>query len=158
MTVDEELFVIPDVVGLEVPRAREILAEDFSPVDNLTFQSSEVVSAGIVLGTFPSPGELAARGTMVFLTVSAGHEPTGIVPAVAGQRADLAQADLEHEQYVVIRQDQESATIESEVAIGTIPRAGTALEPGRNVTLVVSIGLLPLGPIVPVENVPLTEQ
>jgi serine/threonine-protein kinase len=146
MTVDEELFTIPDVVGLEAQQAREILLQDFNPSESLVFQTSEVVSAGKVLATSPSAGELAPRNTTIFLTVSAGHEPTGIVPTVAGMSADNAKAALEFEHYGVIRHDQPSATVEPEIAIGTLPRAGTAHEPGRDVTLIVSIGVPPFEP------------
>jgi beta-lactam-binding protein with PASTA domain len=69
------MVVVPDVVGLNVPQARIILAAAGLRVGSVD-SSAAGQEAGVVLATRPSSGVGRSKGSAVALVVSRAREET----------------------------------------------------------------------------------
>ena len=103
--------------------------------------TSDLAPEGEVVGQEPSAGSLADPGSVVIYQVSIGTEELP-VPDVRGQEPAAARVTLESEGFVVLDQfelefDDE---IERDLVLGTIPEAGEEIEPGSEITIVLSEG------------------
>ena len=130
-TAPPATVVVPDVVGEQLPEARELLEADGFAV-RVERQSSDRPS-NEVLSQRPPADEDAERGSVVVLTVSQGVERVA-VPTVVGMRESAA-ADALREEGLEPR----SRPVESDEPPGTVvaqnPAAGTEVERGAVVTI-----------------------
>ncbi len=106
--------------------------------DTLT-QAHERVAAGDAIKTDPAEGEDVLQGSSLVLYVSSGSK-LRTIPDVSGQTAADAQAALEAEDLTVTAEERTNAKVEKGNAVKTEPAAGTEVEVGDAVTLVVSKG------------------
>jgi serine/threonine-protein kinase len=100
---------------------------------------TSVCTAGRVVGQVPSGGATVDKGSVVLVRVSAGPGVTA-VPKVAGQTRDAALHTLTVAGFRPTAQSTASSTIPVGHVIATIPRAGTQLAPGSQVSVLVSSG------------------
>jgi eukaryotic-like serine/threonine-protein kinase len=107
---------------------------------------SDRISSGLVIGTEPPEGESVPEGTQVDLIVAPGHEPPGVVPNVSGLGFIDAANVFARDGYTASELEEPSDTVESGIAIRTVPAAGVPLNPGADVTVIVSSGREPLPP------------
>ncbi len=129
---------VPDVVGLDTAAAKaEIKGVKLSPGE-ITEMENDVAS-GTVLSQDPVAGSQVDQGSMVNLTVSSGP-PLTTIPEVKDQSAADAQAALEAEGLVVDVQEKTNVNIPAGNAVKTDPAAGTEVQAGSNVSLIVSKG------------------
>lgn len=103
--------------------------------------TSDIAPEGEVVGQEPAAGQLAEPGSVVVYQVSIGTEELP-VPDVRGMDRVTARQTLEAEGFVVLDDfdtvfDDE---IERDLVVGTIPEAGEEVEPGSEVTVVLSDG------------------
>jgi beta-lactam-binding protein with PASTA domain len=123
--------VVPDVVGEQLPEARELLEADGFAV-RVEQQSSDR-PADEVLSQRPPADDEAERGSVVVLTVSQGVEQVE-VPNVVGM-SESAAADALREEGLEPR----SRPVESDERAGTVvaqsPARGTDVEPDTVVTI-----------------------
>ena len=138
-----ERYDVPALKGTDADQAASALAEA-----NLTLGSSRLeydtkVDAGKVITTSPNPRSSVRRGTGVDSVVSKGPEPVP-VPDVAGRKVAQAKAALAR---VDLRPDitqKFSDKVPDGVVISVKPAAGTVIEAGSRVSLVVSKGPPPV--------------
>ena len=103
--------------------------------------TNNLAPEGEVVGQDPSPGTLADPGSVIVYQVSIGTALLPI-PDVTDQEPGEARALLESEGFVV--RDEFDITFDEEIerdrVVGTIPEAGEEVEPGSEITIVLSDG------------------
>ena len=99
---------------------------------------SDAVATGLVIHSAPSAGTTATRGSSVTLTVSSGQRPAK-VPVLVGSRRSVAVQQVRARGLLPSVSEEASSSPAGEV-IRQAPSAGTEVEPGSTVSIVVSKG------------------
>lgn len=128
---------VPDVTGLSQDDAEQEL-EDAGFTTSIETRTSSDVNSGLVIETDPAGGEMARRGSEVTVTVSSGAAQVK-VPPVVGQTLNAAKQQLAAVGLDYSSSEEPSDRPQGEV-IDQSPTAGTRVDPGSTVTLVVSSG------------------
>jgi eukaryotic-like serine/threonine-protein kinase len=128
---------VPDVQGLPERRAVTRL-EDRDLLVETEEQFSSDVESGLAIGTDPPAGEKVEAGSTVTLLVSKGANLVE-VPAVVGDPQQIAENEIERAGLIANVETQDSDEPEGTV-IAQDPAAGSSVEPGGEVTIVVSTG------------------
>jgi serine/threonine protein kinase len=128
---------VPSVLGDSEANARQTLEQAGLDVETEEFPSQQ--PAGTVVEQDPTAGSEADEGSTVTLSVSSGPG-TAKVPDVAGEPERRAVKALENVGLMVNTTEQFSSDVEEGLAIGTEPKAGTKLDEGSSVTLLISKG------------------
>jgi eukaryotic-like serine/threonine-protein kinase len=100
---------------------------------------SAVVTAGNVISQNPKADSKVKRGSRVSIVVSSGPGSLAL-PNVVGQNSAQATAALEAAGLKPTTQSQASTKVKQDIVISTDPTAGTELQVGSPVTVVVSSG------------------
>ena len=132
---------IPDLSGQTREAAEQTLDEAGLGVAVETRNSSEVPSDSVI-ETNPPAGESVRRGSQVTLIVSDGPGRVS-VPPVVGQTRNAAEQQLSAVGLESSSSEESSDRPQGEV-ISQSPNAGTEVEPGSTVDLVVSSGPEPV--------------
>lgn len=136
----EQRVEIPDVVGLSEADARSVLGDegfrDIRP--ELVFDPE--VEAGEVVAQNPEAGEEAPLSATITLQISQGAEERAVPEGLAGRTAAEAEGILVQQGFEVAQALENSTSVPQGTVIRTNPGAGTVLEVGETVTLVVSSG------------------
>jgi len=132
-----ELIDVPDVEGIDVQTAREVLLEAGLGLPEVSFESNNEIPANQVFGQDPPSGERVEPDTVVALRVSSGTADT--VPNVIGETQESATSILQGLGYTVTvvttTSPQDAGTV-----ISQTPASGAALAPGQPVEISVSSG------------------
>lgn len=128
---------VPNVVGQEATAAERVLEEAGFDVETET-QTDPDVDEGNVISQTPEGDSMADEGSTVTLTVSAGQEQAQ-VPNVQGYTYDDAVDELDRVGLKAEKQEQDSSE-PADTVINTNPSAGTSLDVGSTVTVLVSKG------------------
>ncbi len=135
----EQRVELPDVTGLTEADARAVLGDaGFRDIRPEPVFDPEV-EAGEVVSQNPAPGEEAPLSATITLQISQGAEERP-VPELAGRTAAEAEGILAQQGFEVAQALENSTSIPQGTVIRTNPGAGTVLEVGETVTLVVSAG------------------
>jgi beta-lactam-binding protein with PASTA domain len=130
--------MVPDVTGqsqtVAVVRLQRV---GLTPV--VSQSTSAAVPAGTVLTQTPRGGSRVKRGSRVSIAVSSGPESLAM-PKVVGLKSAQALAKLQAAGLQPTTQSQPSAKVSAGVVISTVPSAGTDLQKGSGVVVVVSSG------------------
>jgi serine/threonine-protein kinase len=130
---------LPDVVGLTEADARSVLGDagfrDIRPEPVF----DPAVATGEVVAQNPAAGEEAPLSATITLQISQGAEERP-VPDLAGRTAAEAEGILAQQGFEVAQALENSTSVPQGTVIRTNPAAGTVLEVGQTVTLVVSAG------------------
>ena len=138
-----ERYAVPEVIGLSPQDASAALTQA-QLVTGPTRQAFDAeVPVGRVAGTDPAIGSELRRGETVTLLVSKGPEPVA-VPAVDGRRLAGAKAALERAGLVATVTEKYSMKVPDGEVISVTPPAGTTINAGSTVTLLVSKGPPPV--------------
>ncbi|MCU0268359.1 MAG: Stk1 family PASTA domain-containing Ser/Thr kinase [Acidimicrobiales bacterium] len=132
---------VPDVIGQAEASARSLL-ENSGFVVETRQQADDVVPKGTVISQNPNPGEMYEKGSKVTIVVSSGKR-TEAIPPLAGQSATTASNTLGQLGFTVATLEEFSSVVPDNVVIRTDPPAGTQVEVGSSVTIVVSKGPQP---------------
>ena len=132
-----EQVLVPTVNGKDQAEAQAILEDAGFEVAVKSVSTDN--PPGTVTEQDPTAGSRVDEGSTVTITVSLGPG-TIVVPDVTGQRAKQARNTLEDKGFRVREDQRASSRVRAGLAIGTEPPAGTDLERGSRVTLVISIG------------------
>nr|WP_275579105.1 Stk1 family PASTA domain-containing Ser/Thr kinase [Brachybacterium muris] len=134
-----ESVAVPAVVG-ETEADALALLEDVGLKGEVEYQNSTDVDEGTVISSNPAPEAAAPVGSTVALTVSSGPEDV-TVPDLAGKTRDDARAELEELGLVMSEGEQEDAPkLESGQIVRSSPQAGSPVQPGSTVEVVVATG------------------
>jgi serine/threonine-protein kinase len=129
---------VPSVLGFNQTQAESLLRNAGFRADPRP-ETSPTVPAGEVMAQDPPAGTMADRDSVVVIVVSSGKE-TVTVPEVAGQ-SEASAANLLGQRGFQVQSGQDfSSTVPAGAVIRTSPAAGTTVEPGSTVTIVVSAG------------------
>ncbi|MCW2958432.1 MAG: pknB [Solirubrobacterales bacterium] len=129
---------VPNVIGAEQATAEVTLRGKGFSTDTVE-KTDATKPKGQVIGQTPGPGEKADKGDTITLTISAGPGE-GRVPEVADMGRRAANKALVAAGFKVQEREQPDDTIRKDHVIETIPGAGTSLEKGETVVVVVSSG------------------
>ncbi|MDP9404014.1 MAG: Stk1 family PASTA domain-containing Ser/Thr kinase [Actinomycetota bacterium] len=130
---------VPSVVGEDEADAISFLESNGFEVET-TQQPDDDQPAGKVILQDPRAGTPAPKGSSVTITVSTG-KPKVEVPAVVGKDRTAAADDIVNAGLRVRTVNEPSSTVEEGEVIRTDPAAGTSVDKGTLVTLVVSSGV-----------------
>jgi eukaryotic-like serine/threonine-protein kinase len=133
------LVAVPEVVGVDEETAKDLLRQANLVPGNVTMQPSDEVEAGIVISSNPSPGTEIGENLPVDLVVSSGVERVR-VRAVEGLSEAEARFRLEDQGLQVIVVERFSDTVAEGTVISQDPAPDTEVDPGSEVTIVVSAG------------------
>jgi beta-lactam-binding protein with PASTA domain/tRNA A-37 threonylcarbamoyl transferase component Bud32 len=138
LSLGRRQVAVPNVIGSsEEEAAAAIRAADLVTGRRETrFDESE---PGTVLETDPGVGTEVPTGTSVDIVVSAGEETVRVRP-VEGQTEADAKFELEEQEFEVLVVREFSDVVQEGIVIRQDPEAGTELEVGSDVTIVVSRG------------------
>jgi serine/threonine-protein kinase len=106
-------------------------------------QSTDVCPAGQVVAQSPGAGTKVDKGSTVTLTLSSGPG-TVPVPDVTGQGRTAAVRTLSQRGFKPTVQTQSSDTVKPDRVISTSPPAGTEVQAGSPLTVIVSSGPAPV--------------
>ncbi len=140
---------VPNVVAQTQAAAFTTIIGAGLAVGAITQAYSTIVIPGSVVSQTPTPGALVSPGSAVDLTVSLGSQPA-TVPDVAGQtREEAYTAIVGAGLRVGTITRMYSSTVPSDSVISQSPAAGTSVNPGSPVALVLSQGPQPVTVTVP---------
>ncbi len=133
-----ETVAVPDVSGATEAEATTRLQNAGLEVGDVRQESSDDVDEGLVVSTEPGQGEEVEEGSAVDLVVSAGPEQVE-VPDLQGYTYDDAKNQLESRGFKVKRSLIDNSAARDQV-VNSDPGAGTSVDVGSTVTLLVSKG------------------
>ena len=135
---------VPDVVGQPRSVAETAITSAGLTVGIVTEEHSAVVIAGSVISQSPIAGVLVAPETAVSLVISLGPVPVS-VPDVVGQPQSAAETAITSAGLTVgIVTEEHSATVIAGSVISQSPIAGVLVAPETAVSLVISLGPVPV--------------
>ncbi len=133
---------VPNVVGQSEQAAGAALRQaGLNPVASLA--SSATVPSGLVVSQSPQAGDDAKKGARVNIVVSQGPASAALTD-VDGLSADKAAAQLRKAGFKPTTKAQASSSVKTGLVIATEPPAGTEIQVGSSVTLLVSSGPAPV--------------
>ena len=142
LTRPSQSVTVPAVIGqTEQAAGATLRGAGLDPLPSLA--SSTTVPSGLVISQAPDAGSVAKKGARVSIVVSGGPASAALVN-VDGLSASHAAARLRRAGFAPTTKAQPSATIAAGLVIGTEPPAGTELQVGSAVTLLVSSGPAPV--------------
>ena len=129
---------VPNQIISEVVEDQELLSEE--DLDYLA--SAKKKKALKLVGIISVAVVLVAGGILVFVLTKGGKKPVEKVriPDVANLQLSEATEQLEALQLIVTLEYKESANVEKDCVIMANPRIGTLVNPGSEVTLIISSG------------------
>lgn len=133
-------IVVPDVVGMSVPRAMAELAKDGLEMGTQTPMPTEGYPANYVLLQRPSATKVVREGRKVAVTVSAGQS-LETVPSVVGKDYKQAASDLRDARFGQGPESRLPHSAPRGSVIAQFPPGGSARIQGTEVSLLISDGL-----------------
>jgi serine/threonine-protein kinase len=137
-----KMVTVPDVGGRTEQAAGESLRQaGLDPVPSLA--ASSTVPTGLVISQSPAAGERVEKGSRVSIVISGGPASAALI-SVAGQTASQAKANLTRAGFKTATKREPSTTVAAGRVISTEPSAGTEVQVGSTITLIVSSGPAPV--------------
>ena len=128
---------VPRLVGQDFERARAVLTK--AGLETRLAPRADPAPRGRVIAQRPEPGREIEEGATVTLVASTG--PTErTIPEVAGETERAAVRELSEARFRVETEERPSSEVARGRAIGTRPPAGTEVEVGERVRLLISSG------------------
>ncbi len=142
LTRPSTTVTVPDVTGrTEQAAGAALRAVGLDPIPSLA--PSTTVASGMVISQAPPASTIVKKGTRVSIVVSGGPASAAL-PEVKNLTAAEAQKRLSNAGFKPTTKKQPSTTVKSGVVIGTEPPAGTELQLGSSVVVLVSGGPAPV--------------
>jgi eukaryotic-like serine/threonine-protein kinase len=137
-----QMVTVPDVAGRsEQAAGASLRSAGLDPVPSLA--PSSTVPTGLVISQSPPAGERVEKGSRAGIVVSSGPASAALI-SVAGLTGSEATAKLQAAGFKATTKRQPSTTASSGRVISTEPSAGTEVQVGSTITLVVSSGPAPV--------------
>jgi len=138
----KQMVTVPNVAGQSEQAAGATLRRaGLNSVPSLA--PSTTVPTGLVISQSPAAGSRAEKGSGVGIVVSGGPASAALVN-VAGLTTARAAAQLRKAGFKPTTKAQSSPTVKSGLVISTEPPAGTEVQVGSSVTMLVSSGPAPV--------------
>jgi beta-lactam-binding protein with PASTA domain len=129
---------VPQVVGLTEQEARTAISDARLAVGDVGTEASSSAAEGEVLRSDPAAGATPECGSTVTIVVSSGPPPC-TVPDVEGAQRDAAVAAIE-DAGLTAAERSESSSEDAGTVLDLQPAAGSTVECGSTVTIIVSSG------------------
>lgn len=129
---------VADVVGMSERQALAALNDQGLEASVRDQAFSETVPKDSIASQDPAPGSRLGSGSQVTLILSRG--PARTVPGVEGEPAARARSSVEAASLKASQVSEPSETVPEGIVISQSPSAGSELEDGDSVSLVVSSG------------------
>lgn len=141
LSLGSDKFILPDFKGLDISEVYEQLA-DHEVNLNEEYVYSTTVEMGKVIRQIPSSGKEVSIKDSITLYISRGKESTSVsVPNLAGMTIDNASAALSSiGLYIGNINYSSSNSIEKGLIINQSVKAGSEIDSGKSVSVVVSSG------------------
>jgi beta-lactam-binding protein with PASTA domain len=135
-----EVFPVPEVVGLPVEEAEQILQNDEGEfLVRLQEEANNDVPENQVISQDPGANTEHPKGTTITLTISTGQSEA-LVPNVVGATQAEAESAIRGQGLNPVVTTEASDSVEEGRVISQDPGPDTPVTPGANVTIVVSSG------------------
>ncbi len=131
-------YPAPDVVGMEMERAQDMVSDKRLVIVPVASESSEL-DEGSIISQVPRAGERIRRGDIIEVIISKGH-PVVQIPKLKGMELAQATRTLQSAGLFVSDVVSHHDTLPEDIIIGTEPVVGVTLEKGSSVKLIVSLG------------------
>lgn len=143
VSAGKETVEMPNVEGLSQTAAERMLKDlAFSDLEIKT-EASETVNSGDVISQSVDPGEeVVPSEVTVTLVVSTGSNKVEL-SNLAGYTFDEASIYAEQNKLKIVKRDEFSTSVPKGQIIRQLPTAGTAVDPGTELTVIVSEGVEP---------------
>jgi beta-lactam-binding protein with PASTA domain len=138
-----ERYDVPDLKGMTQADATAALTATKLAIGTVDQAYDDKVAVGLVVSSKPKAGQSVKPGTPVSIVVSQGPKPVP-VPDVVGRKMGAARTALGDVGLKADVTEKFSDTIANHVVIAVKPKAGTVVDSGSKVTLVVSKGPPPV--------------
>lgn len=135
-----ERYDVPKVVGLKLDRAKKMLTDNHMAVGSVTRAYSDTVNEGRVIKAAPKEGQSVRPDTKVNLTVSKGLPPVDVPNLLGMSQASAKSALADHGLSYDVTDQKHSMQYASGEIMSQSPTAGTSVEQGTTVGVVVSTG------------------
>lgn len=129
---------IPDVFNLDEDKGKKAL-DAVKLLSTVDYKFDSSVEEGKVISTDPAAGTVVNEGTKVTIYVSKGSEKVKVSDVVEKSLSD-AQSALTEQGLQVSVSEEYSDTVKEGFVISSNPTAGTKVEKGATINLVVSLG------------------
>ncbi|HEX5852997.1 MAG TPA: PASTA domain-containing protein, partial [Solirubrobacteraceae bacterium] len=138
----KQMVTVPNVAAQsEQAAGASLRSAGLDPVPSLA--ASTTVPVGLVISQSPQPGSRVEKGSRVSIVVSGGPASAALVD-VAGLTVARAAAQLRKAGFKPASKAQASPTVKAGRVISTEPPAGTEVQVGSTVTMLVSSGPAPV--------------
>lgn len=143
VSAGKETVTMPDVEGLSQNAAERTLKDlDFTDID-IQKEASETVDNGDVISQSVTPDqEVVPSEVTVTLVVSTGSNKIEL-SNLAGYTYEEATTYAEQNNLKIVRRNEYSTNVPANQIIRQLPTAGTAVDPGTELTVIVSQGVEP---------------
>lgn len=138
-----ERYSVPDVTGMSVEQATTAITEAKLVAGGTVEAFDDTVPVGQVAGTDPAIGTAVKPGSSISILISKGPEPVP-VPDVEGMKSAAAQKQFAAAGLQVEIKEKYSEKIPKGEVISVTPAAGTVVNSGTAVSLLVSQGPPPV--------------
>ena len=140
--VQEESEKVPDLRGKTEEEAREELKDTgIGLTVSNERQPSNQYDEGEIMSQDPEPGEEVEMHSTITVILSSGEEAkTTRVPNVVGKSEAEAEKLIQEANLIVHHDSDYSSDVEEGNVISSDPKAGTEVEEGTEVTIVISLG------------------
>ncbi|TCI71938.1 Stk1 family PASTA domain-containing Ser/Thr kinase [Exiguobacterium sp. SH0S7] len=143
VSAGKETVEMPDVEGVSQTAAERTLKDlDFTDIE-IQSEASETVDSGDVISQSITPGEeVIASEETVTLVVSTGSNKIELAN-LTGYTFEEASTYAEQNNLKIVKRDEYSTSIPANQIIRQLPTSGTAVDPGTELTVIVSQGVEP---------------
>jgi serine/threonine-protein kinase len=142
LTQSNKLVTVPNVAGQSEQAAGSSLRKaGLNPVPSLA--PNPTVPVGLIVSQTPAAGTRVEKGSSVKVVVSQGPAIAALVD-VSGLSTAQASAKLRKAGFKPTTKTQSSSTLKSGLVISTEPPAGTEVQVGSSVAMIVSSGPAPV--------------
>ena len=138
--VEAGMTVVPNVVGMSVSEASTAL-QNAGLTAKATYQESTEYDKDIIVSQDVEANTQVASGTVLNLIVSSGKTVGLTVPDVVGMSEAEAKVAIESEGFSIVKEMEESATVEKGNVISQSPLGATTAPKGSTITVKVSAGV-----------------
>ncbi len=134
-----ETVTVPNLIGLTLDQARTTAANYGFTISQTGSQASDSVAEGSIISQSPQAGSQAKKGSAIGYVISTGSSQVS-VPNVVGYTSTGAKSAIESLGLVCVVREQSSSSVASGNVISVNPSAGSKVEVGSTVTIIVSSG------------------
>lgn len=141
VTTKETKVEVPDIRGMTEKEAKELLNKKGLGIQRTGYEPSDKYDKNEIISSTPQSGEKVDKNTTIKVIVSSGPEAKEVsVPNVVNKSESDAQKILEEEGLVVDTEFAYDNSVPDGNVISTDPAAGTMVEEGTSVKMIVSKG------------------